>query len=91
MGIHRKHVNNKTHNFFFIITNFGTHRKYVSFYSHSSSFIVVNFEIWVYRGMKIHFLLVTLKLSWIDFPEIWHLSQMTPFHTTKDILSLNIS
>ena len=33
--------------------------------------------------MKIHFLVETLKLSWIDFLEIQDLAQMTPYHTTK--------
>ena len=34
----------------------------MSYYSHCSFFIVTNFEIWVYKGMIIHFLLVTLKV-----------------------------
>ena len=32
-------------------------RNYAYFYSHSSFFIITNFEIWVYKEMKIHFLL----------------------------------
>ena len=39
---------------------------------HSSFFIAINFEIWVYKEIKIHFLLETLGLA-----------QMTPFHTTN--------
>ena len=38
---------------------------------HSSFFIAINFEIWVYKDIKIHFLLETLGLA-----------QMAPFHTT---------
>ena len=47
----------------FIATNMVTHRKYVSYYSYSSFFVITNFEVWVYKGMKIHFLLVTLQFS----------------------------
>ena len=38
---------------------------------YSSFFITMNFQIWVYKEMKIHFLLETLGLT-----------QMIPFHTT---------
>ena len=41
---------------------------------HGSFFIAINFEIWVYKEMKIHFLLGTLRLA-----------QMTPFHTTAPV------
>ena len=40
--------------------------------------------------MKIYFFLETLKLSQVDFFEIWNLSQMTPFHTTDDADTSNI-
>ena len=42
----------------------------VYFYSDSSFFIVTNFKTWVFKEMKIHFLLVTLKLPQTDFFEI---------------------
>ena len=60
----------KRHIVLFIATNMGIHRNYVSFYSHSSFFIVTNYQIHVYKGIKIYFLLVTLKLPQIDFFEI---------------------
>ena len=43
---------------------------------HSPFFIVTNFEIWVYKEIKIHFLLETLGLA-----------QMTLFHTTVNTLN----
>ena len=52
------------------------------FYSHGSFFIVTNFETWVYKETKIHFLLETLNLSWIDFLEIFDLAQMPALYTT---------
>ena len=61
------------HSSFFIVyklSNIGIQGNYVNKKTHNSFFIATNFEIWAYKGMKIHFLLETLKLS-----------QMTPFHT----------
>ena len=74
-----------------IFKNCNHKNNYVSHYSHSSIFIVRNFKIWVYKGMEIHFLLVTLKLPQIDFFEIGNLPQTNPFHTTKIITSTNNS
>ena len=62
MGIHKNYMN-KRHIVLFIATNMGIHRNCVFL-------LVTNFEIWVYKGMKIHSLLVTLKLFQIDFFEI---------------------
>ena len=43
-----------------IFLNIGIHRKCVSCYSHSYFFfLVTNYQIWVYKGMRIHFLLDT--------------------------------
>ena len=62
------------HSSFFVVyklSNMSVQGNYVNKKTHSSFFIAINFEIWVYKKMKIHFLLETLKLF-----------QMTPFHTT---------
>ena len=58
MSIQGKYVNKKTHSSFYSYNflNIGIHRKYVSCYSHSYFFLVANYQIWVYKGMKIHFL-----------------------------------
>ena len=47
---------------------------------HSPFFIVTNFEIWVYKEIKIHFLLETLGLA-----------QMIPFHTTIDLFLKSVT
>ena len=51
-------MNKKTH-ISFIATNFEIYIENMSFYSHSSFFIVTNYQIWVYKEIKIHFLLDT--------------------------------
>ena len=54
-------MNNMTHSSFYSYNflNIGIHRRYVSCYSHSYFFLDTNYQIWVYKGMKIHFLLDT--------------------------------
>ena len=37
---------------------------------HNSFFIITNFEIWVYKEMKIHFLLEALRLAQVNFLKI---------------------
>ena len=60
------------------LSNIGIQENYVNKKTHSSFFVGINFEVWVYKEMKIHFLLEILKLS-----------QMTPFHTTNNAVLIN--
>ena len=60
------------------LSNIGIRGNYVNKKTHSSFFIAINFEIWVYKEMKIHFLLEILKSP-----------KMTSFHTTNNAVLIN--